>query len=689
MLRKTAGVMAAVLAAGWVLCGPGLAADVDKAELDKAFTALPKYDWGQSRDALNKIDAAIVASHGKADVRKGIEKRLAGALKGDATRAAKQYCCRKLAIIGTADSVGALSPLLTSAELSHMGRYALERMACPGAAKAMRDALGKVSGKLKVGMINSLGMREDAQAVAAITPLLKDADAQIAAAAAAALGRIGAAESAKPLADFLASAPKKLQSAAIDASLDFAQRLGKKGKADEAAKIYQKLDAPGQPPRVRRAALQGLVMVRPAESTPLLLKALASDDAAMRGLAVRMVKETKGTDATKAFAGSLSKLSPAGQIALLDALQARKDAAAKPAVLAATRHGDANVRAAALKALSTLGETGDVPMLAKTAAANKDPESAAARGTLARMGAKGTNEAIVSALGGSEAPVRTELLRALAARAATKAAPTVAKSAEDADQGVRQAAIEALGTLGDETQMPLLVRLVKAPKSDRDRGTIDKAMTAIASRVRQKAAACLIGGLQGADGAAAGPILTALARAGGADALAAVVKATGSADDKIKDGAIRALCTWTTPDAMAPLLKIASTSSNKVHQVLALRAYVDLARANKAKNPEQIQRLKKALELAKGAGEKKRVLGALGEVRTIESFKIVAPFVNEKGLTEDAGAVATRIAGDDRVWRNNKDFVRSLLLDVVKNVKNRRTKRDAQRIIGRIGPKKP
>ena len=88
------------------------------------------------------------------------------------SRAAKDFACRTLTVIGTAASVPALAALLADAELSHMARYALERIPAPEAAAALRDALPKLSGKLKIGVIGSLGVRRDEASVPALAALL-------------------------------------------------------------------------------------------------------------------------------------------------------------------------------------------------------------------------------------------------------------------------------------------------------------------------------------------------------------------------------------------------------------------------------------------------------------------------------------------------------------------------------------
>ncbi len=246
-------VMMALLLVGAV---PARAADE---ALDKSFDALKTYDWGANRAVLGAIDKAVVASNGKADAQKALEKRLAAVLGTDATGAAKDFVCRKLSLIGSAQSVPALAPLLTDEKLSHMARYALERMSCPESVKAMRGALQNTSGRVKVGVINSLGVRRDAEAVGPLSALLADSLEEVASAAAAALGSIGTSQTAKILGDFQKKAPEGLRLAAADAYLVCAERRLADGKKAEAMLIYKSLAKPDQPKHVRLAAMRGLL----------------------------------------------------------------------------------------------------------------------------------------------------------------------------------------------------------------------------------------------------------------------------------------------------------------------------------------------------------------------------------------------------------------------------------------------
>lgn len=219
---------------------------------DQALEALKTYDWGTPLATITPIEDAVAASKDQAG-RQQVENRLLAAMKGKLSRDASDYVCRKLAIVGSAASVPALAVLLVKQDSSHMARFALERINAPEAAAALRDALPKATGNLRIGLINSLGARCDAESAKALSPFLKDSDAATARAAALALGAIGTAESAALLQAATPTAP------VIDGLLSCAEALLNNQKLSEATEIYQKLNAPQQPRLVRLAATRGLL----------------------------------------------------------------------------------------------------------------------------------------------------------------------------------------------------------------------------------------------------------------------------------------------------------------------------------------------------------------------------------------------------------------------------------------------
>ena len=222
--------------------------------LNQALEALKTYDWGQDKAALDPIENAVVATHDDAGARKELETKLAAVLKADVSFDAKQYVCRKLMVIGTAVSVPALAALLTDAKLAHSARYALERITAPEAAAALRDALATTKGDLKIGVIGSLGVRGESDAVASLGALLGDSDASIARAAALALGAIGCEASAKALAK-----AKPTDPAVADSLLACAEGFVAANKKVQALAIYKSLLAAKPPKHIKLAVTGGML----------------------------------------------------------------------------------------------------------------------------------------------------------------------------------------------------------------------------------------------------------------------------------------------------------------------------------------------------------------------------------------------------------------------------------------------
>jgi HEAT repeat protein len=256
MIRNVATgalILAAMITFTWTAPAPA-----DEA-LDQAFDALPSYDWGSDRAALNPIESAVVASKPDSDARKALETRLSKALGGEAPQAAKDFLCRQLSLIGTAECVPAVAPLLLDEKLTHMARYALERIPDKAAVVALRDALGKTRGLAKVGVVNSLGVRRDVASAEALVALLDADDAQVVAAAAGALGSIGNKQAAAALAAFLTKAADDQKLVAADAYLCCAEQLLEDGMKADAMAIYKALSKPDQPKHVQLAARRGLL----------------------------------------------------------------------------------------------------------------------------------------------------------------------------------------------------------------------------------------------------------------------------------------------------------------------------------------------------------------------------------------------------------------------------------------------
>ena len=101
-------------------------------------------------------------------------KTLIAVLQSDASTFDKARACQQLAALGDSDAVPALAALLADEKLASHARSALESIGDPSAAAALREALGRVQGKLLAGVVNSLGVRRDVHAIAALRKLAEE-----------------------------------------------------------------------------------------------------------------------------------------------------------------------------------------------------------------------------------------------------------------------------------------------------------------------------------------------------------------------------------------------------------------------------------------------------------------------------------------------------------------------------------
>jgi HEAT repeat protein len=238
------------------------------------------------------------------------ERKLIEVLMSDAPAKDKAVPCKQLAIYGTKNAVPALAALLSDKELSSWARIALEAIPDPAADEALRDAVGTLQGRLLIGVINSIGVRRDAQAVELLAGRLKDADADVASAAALALGRIGGQSAVQSLERSLPGAPAAVRSAIAQGCVLCAEKYLVEDKRDEAAKLYdlvRKADVPKQ--RVLEAT-RGAILARQAAGLPLLVEQLRSDDKDLFGIGLRTARELGGPEAAKALAAELETMQP-------------------------------------------------------------------------------------------------------------------------------------------------------------------------------------------------------------------------------------------------------------------------------------------------------------------------------------------------------------------------------------------
>jgi HEAT repeat protein len=582
------------------------------------------------------------------------EADLIAILKSDAAEADKALACKKLAVKGSAAAVGDLAALLTNERLASWARIPLEAIPGPEASAALRKAAGSLSGKLLVGVINSIGVRRDAAATDLLVARLADPDAEVATAAAAALGKIGSPAAAAALTKGLASAGPRLDDFA-QAAIVCAERLHAAGSAQEAAALYEAVRKASVSEQRLAEATRGLILARGKDGIPLLVEALRSPSRRMSNIGLFTARELldgeRAGEVDMALAEEATRLAGSGggeRAALIVEVLADRnaDGGAGPglqaAVLRWAASGPQAVRLAALEAAGRIGDASAVdPLLTLSAdAAVAD----AARAALVALPGDAVDRVVIGRLSGATPAVLPVLLKVVGARRIA-AVPQIAPLVSSGDAATRSATLEALGNVVDLANLNLLVAAVQKPRDPADAETAQKALLTACVRMpdREACAEKLATAIGGATGPTKEKLLDVVGEVGGTKALATVAAAAKSGDEALADAATRLLGKWMTADAAPVLLDLATAPIGEKYQTRAIRGVSRIARQFALPDAERAELCGKVLALAKDPSDRKSILEALPRYPSPATLALAEQAATLPGLEAEAKAAADAI----------------------------------------------
>jgi HEAT repeat protein len=678
----------ALLGCAAMLAGGQAPAAPTAADIEQAVAAAGSYDYGQSRAALAAVDKLVNATHGNPALRAAIEKEMVKLLGSSAKFGCKQEICRRLWIIGTDASVPALGQMLADADgkVAEAACFALSRHPSPVVGKALRDALSQAQGAGLIAVIRLLGDRRAPECVDALAALTTSPDAATSAAAVTALGAIATPPGVKALAALHSGDRADRRAAASHALLQAGQELAARGQADEAKAAFEQLAAAAEPPHIRRGAFLGRVRLGGPDAAALVLAALGGKDDALNAAAIASIPVLRGEKISALFAERLPQLPPAQQELLIAALADRGEASARPAIVQAAGHAELPVRVAAIKALGVLGDVSCVPLVIKACGAGGD-EARIAGATLRLIRGEGVETAIVRAMTAAEPRVRAPLIRVLADRRCAEAAAAFLTEAASDDTDVCQAALEALGKVGGERELPGLIRLLVELKAETARAHAERALGQVVQQIADpsRRADAMLAALNTAKAPAARcSLLRVLGTVAGEKSYTAVVEAMRAGDAEVSDTAVRVLADWPDRRAQDVLLDLVRNTTVQPHRVLALRGYVRLLGQDKQRPAQETARLyAEVMGQARRPDEKKLVLAGLAGVAHPDALKTALVCLDDASIRSEACLATVAIAR--AVARPNRAQAKAALEKVLSASEDQNIRTQARTALDEIG----
>lgn len=613
---------------------------------------------------------------------------IADKLGQDARGLARVWMLRQLERIGRAEAVPQLAKLLADPDeqTRESARRAFQKNPAQEANAALQQALGSAATPAwRVAIINALAARRDPTNLSVLTKEAAADQDDVRNAAVIGLAKLGDKSAVAPVAAAMHKGTPRAKLIATDAYLRLADALADKGDKASSLGIYKQfLNAIGHQ---KCAALIGIGRAGSASDLPTVFDALGDPDVKVRGACVEALSRLEGQPISAAIAAQLTTAKPEVKLGLLQALARRGDKSSVSGFLAAAEDADEAVQIAALAGLGKIGNATAVPRLLRVAAGSGKSQETARQSLQVLPGAD-IDQALSAALNEQDVKVRSEVIQALAARHVVAATQALLKAAEDADAGVRNESLKALGVVAPSAALAPLAAVLLKTQDDGSRNEAANSLVKIANRDQdfEGRTQPILKSLAASSGPARLALLGVLGRVGGQQALAAVRAAVQDGDEKVTDAAVRALAEWPDATAAEDLLAVAKTGGRETHQVLALRGYIRVCRIRTNRPEVETAKLLAAgLAAAKRTDERRQALGGLAEVRDLVALQAVVPCLNDEALREEAASAALRIGRD--IWNQHPEAVKTALQKVLEVSKNDNLKQEAQETLGRAEQK--
>lgn len=567
-------------------------------------------------------------------------------LESNAPAAEKAVACKRLAVYGGPDAVPALANLLSDPQLASWARIPLEVIPGPAADQALRQALSSLDGNLLAGVINSIGVRQDALAVNPLVLHLQDPDPEVASAAAVALGRIASPPAISALEAALASSSARTRSAVAEALILAAEQVLDLRQTGLASRLFHAVRRAEVPLQRKLEATRGAILAQPDAGLPLLLATLRDPLHATFAMGLRTARELPGRSVTEALAAEIHQQPDARQSLLLLALADRQDDAVAPALIAAVNRGAAPLRLAAISTLERHATADAVPALLQ-AGIDPHPEiSQAALGALTRLPDSAVNSALVSRLPQSSGPTRQLLVTLAGQRRVAEAVPELLVTTRTGDAQLRRHAIQALGEAITAREVGALADLLLAAPSEEDLEEIEAALDTACDRLpdRNATTAPLLARIPRATPPAHAALLRILGTTATPDGLRSVRNALTHTDESVRDTAFRVLASWREPHAIPAMVDVLRSPAQPVHQTLALRGAIRLLAQANLEPAERLPAYRDLLALAQRPDDRKLILSGLGSVPDPDAIPIVQPLLSDPSIRTEAESALLSIA---------------------------------------------
>ncbi len=382
-----------------------------------------------------------------------------------------------------------------------------------------------------------------------------------------------------------------------------------------------------------------------ADAMKELKKAAENADKSYRNAAIRSALTIPGEEIIRKWIEYYPKATPQAKSEIIAMLGDRGDKTALPLVTSSLSGTDKSVRCEAAGALTKIDGSKAVPSLIeylKTFADTEDQE--AAKKALKSVSGEKEIALLKPVLKEGSEAARKSVIELMAWNKGNEYFSQVLSYTSSGDANVRSAAFKALADLAGPGNQTDLIGLIFDARSKDYVPDVQAALASAAGKIAdpEKRSEVILKSLQDRT-TGKEMIIPVLAKTGGREALATVLKEFENGNPEMRDVCFKTLTSWQDYNASSALFEICA-SGNKTFEAPAFEGYAKQIRAASLPDEEKLLLFRKIMPYALSPARKNEILTELGKLKTYQILFFVANYLDDPSVSSEAANAAMHIA---------------------------------------------
>jgi HEAT repeat protein len=560
----------------------------------------------------------------------------------------KDFFIKQIQLIGGDASVEFLKKYLSDRNNCYPAVSAISAIGGKKAEEALAESLKDMNLPCAAAVMNALAAMNSQLAVNEYILWSADKNINTRASAYNALARSNSAL-AYPV---LLNAAKSYQyrwerTGATSALLNYARMIGEAGDLKTTDKICKLLISKCNDKLTfqnKTEALKIYVSFHGLDAISYILKAAAHPDKKFRNSAINMTSLITDNAVVKNWIGYFPKAIPEAKPEIIAMLGDRMDKQALPLITGSLNDQDPAVRTAAAEAVTKLSGKGSVPLLiGYLMKHNSSDDQAAAVAALKSVSGNSEISQLKPVLKDGSTEAKISVIELMAWNKGHEYFIEILPFSSSSDDKIKAAALKALVSLAGPGDQKELIRLIAENNNPVYLTDLQAALAVAANKTAEteKRSVFILEAMSGTIGKE--KLIPVLAKTGGRQALAVVLKEFENGTSEMREVCFKALTSWRDYSASSALYEICA-SGNKTYEAPAFAGYVRQIRTSSLPDEQKLLFFRKIMPYALSPERKNQILTETGKLKTYQSLFFTANYLDDPSTSATAAKSIMYIA---------------------------------------------